>query len=58
MTHEVSHQDTVTGMVYTCPLHPEVRLYKPGMCPKCGMTLVQSRKSIKGINNQILLIEN
>src|ERR1044072_4500268 len=25
---------------YTCPMHPEVILEKPGECPKCGMTLV------------------
>ncbi len=27
-------------MTYTCPVHPEVRKDKPGICPKCGMTLV------------------
>ncbi|MBT9586975.1 efflux RND transporter periplasmic adaptor subunit [bacterium] len=26
--------------VYTCVMHPEVRLPNPGKCPKCGMTLV------------------
>jgi P-type Cu+ transporter len=25
--------------IYTCPMHPEVRLDRPGNCPKCGMTL-------------------
>ena len=25
--------------VYTCPMHPEVRQDKPGVCPKCGMAL-------------------
>lgn len=24
---------------YTCPMHPEVRQYGPGSCPKCGMAL-------------------
>jgi len=24
---------------YTCPMHPEVRQDKPGICPKCGMSL-------------------
>jgi Cu+-exporting ATPase len=24
---------------YTCPMHPEVRLDRPGDCPKCGMAL-------------------
>ena len=26
-------------VVYTCPMHPEVRQDKPGTCPKCGMDL-------------------
>ena len=26
-------------MKYTCPMHPEIVLDKPGSCPKCGMTL-------------------
>ena len=27
------------GVVYTCPMHPEIRQASPGNCPKCGMTL-------------------
>jgi Cu+-exporting ATPase len=27
------------GVVYTCPMHPEVRQDRPGACPKCGMAL-------------------
>jgi P-type Cu+ transporter len=30
---------TTTGVIYTCPMHPEVRQNRPGNCPKCGMTL-------------------
>jgi hypothetical protein len=26
---------------YTCTMHPEVVMDKPGKCPKCGMTLVK-----------------
>jgi hypothetical protein len=26
-------------IVYTCPMHPEVRQSDPGTCPKCGMEL-------------------
>ena len=26
-------------IIYTCPMHPEVRSNKPGACPKCGMAL-------------------
>ncbi len=32
-------------VVYTCPMHPEVQMSKPGNCPKCGMTL--EKKTIK-----------
>jgi P-type Cu+ transporter len=27
------------GMIYTCPMHPEVRQTGPGACPICGMAL-------------------
>ncbi len=27
------------GVMYTCPMHPEVRQPGPGSCPKCGMGL-------------------
>ncbi len=27
------------GIIYTCPMHSEVRQDHPGNCPKCGMTL-------------------
>jgi Cu+-exporting ATPase len=27
------------GVIYTCPMHPEVRQIGPGFCPKCGMAL-------------------
>jgi hypothetical protein len=31
------------GVVYTCPMHPEVRSNAPGRCPKCGMALVVAK---------------
>src|SRR3989304_7626092 len=38
--HESS---TSTGgeKMYTCPMHPEVHRNKPGMCPECGMNLIE-----------------
>jgi P-type Cu+ transporter len=27
------------GTIYTCPMHPQIRLVGPGNCPICGMTL-------------------
>jgi heavy metal-binding protein len=27
-------------VIYTCPMHPEVREVNAGQCPKCGMALL------------------
>ncbi len=32
---------TTQPVVYTCPMHADVRSKTPGNCPKCGMTLVK-----------------
>ena len=31
------------GIVYTCPMHPEIKQNQPGSCPKCGMDLVPEK---------------
>ena len=31
--------EVTAGVIYTCPMHPEVRQIGPGHCPKCGMAL-------------------
>lgn len=36
---EMKH-DQSAGGYYTCPMHPEIKRDKPGMCPECGMALV------------------
>ena len=28
-----------SAVIYTCPMHPEIRQDHPGACPKCGMAL-------------------
>jgi len=33
------------GIIYTCPMHPEVRKTEPGKCPGCGMDLIPEKKS-------------
>jgi len=32
---------------YTCPMHPEVKEDKPGLCVHCGMNLVQMELDVK-----------
>lgn len=27
---------------YTCSMHPKIKSFKPGKCPKCGMALIKS----------------
>ncbi|MDN3677675.1 multicopper oxidase domain-containing protein [Flavobacterium paronense] len=31
---------------YTCIMHPEIHLPKPGNCPKCGMTLIKEKPKV------------
>jgi Cu+-exporting ATPase len=31
--------DQAEGVIYTCPMHPQVRQMGPGNCPICGMAL-------------------
>ncbi len=33
--------------IWTCSMHPEIRLPNPGKCPKCGMTLVRAESKPK-----------
>src|ERR671939_4539 len=37
--HDTHGGAPVAGVVYTCPMHPEVRRHEPGSCPLCGMAL-------------------
>jgi Cu+-exporting ATPase len=39
------------AIIYTCPMHPEVRQDHPGICPKCGMTLEPEQPSLEDDDN-------
>jgi len=32
-------------VIYTCPMHPEVRKTEPGRCPACGMELILRKEA-------------
>lgn len=36
---------------YTCPMHPEIKQERPGMCPECGMGLIPENKKRDGPKN-------
>jgi Cu+-exporting ATPase len=35
------------GIIYTCPMHPEIRQVGPGTCPICGMALEPERAGLE-----------
>ena len=37
--HQAKPSVAKSGVMYTCPMHPEIRQPAPGNCPKCGMAL-------------------
>ena len=40
------HKNNTQEIIYTCPMHPEVRRDMPGMCPECGMAPVPMKKKM------------
>ena len=36
---EAAPKPASAGIIYTCPMHPQIRQTGPGNCPICGMTL-------------------
>ncbi|NOZ48096.1 MAG: hypothetical protein GXO79_15165 [Chlorobi bacterium] len=40
-TKSVQEDHQMEAKMYTCTMHPEVMMDKPGDCPKCGMKLVE-----------------
>jgi len=38
-------QDPSAKVLYTCPMHHQIRSDKPGKCPICGMTLIPMENS-------------
>lgn len=45
----------LSGAVYTCPMHPEIRQTTPGSCPICGMALEPVMPSLDDEENPELV---
>ena len=41
------------GVIYTCPMHPEIRQRGPGHCPICGMALEPEMPTAAGGNPEL-----
>jgi Cu(I)/Ag(I) efflux system membrane fusion protein len=39
------NEEVAQGNIWTCSMHPQIRMEQPGKCPICGMDLVQLVKS-------------
>jgi Cu+-exporting ATPase len=42
------------GVIYTCPMHPQIRQVGPGNCPICGMTLEPVKATVEVGGNREL----
>lgn len=40
MEHPHHHDNQQTVIIYSCPMHPQIKQDKPGNYPKCRMNLV------------------
>ncbi|MDA1018406.1 MAG: efflux RND transporter periplasmic adaptor subunit [Planctomycetota bacterium] len=56
---KTSSEGAAGSEVWTCSMHPQVRLPRPGTCPICGMKLIPTSKltSKKGEGNQYAGLE-
>ena len=44
-THELEQEESG---VWTCSMHPQIKLDKPGKCPICAMDLIPLQKNVSG----------
>ncbi|KTD45524.1 copper efflux ATPase [Legionella rubrilucens] len=42
------------AVIYTCPMHPEIRQSSPGTCPVCGMALEAETITVNEVNPEYL----
>lgn len=54
-THEVVAAPAGAEQVWTCSMHPQVRLDRPGKCPICGMPLIPADAAAYGAGGEAML---
>lgn len=55
---EHNHHNTQENIIYTCPMHPQVRKNEPGRCPACGMELIPEKKNNEHKNHDMQKISH
>lgn len=53
--HEVETAPAGAEQVWTCSMHPQVRLDRPGKCPICGMPLIPAAAAASGAGGEVML---
>ncbi|STX50152.1 copper transporting P-type ATPase [Legionella busanensis] len=48
---EVDFRPASSNVIYTCPMHPQIRQEKPGTCPICGMALEPEEITLEAQKN-------
>ena len=51
-THQ--HIDESINQIWSCAMHPQIRMDKPGACPICGMDLIPLKSSNVEIDDQAI----
>jgi len=54
--HETTADSDATAVVYSCPMHPQIRQPEFGQCPLCGMDLVRLASDAAGDDDSELPI--
>lgn len=44
---DIAQPMEISGVIYTCPMHPEIHQDQPGLCPECAMNLIPEKSGHK-----------
>lgn len=50
-SHEIT-QSSAEKQIWTCSMHPQIKMDKPGKCPICAMDLIPLKKSHQGTSGE------
>ncbi|MFD1187122.1 efflux RND transporter periplasmic adaptor subunit, partial [Pontibacter rugosus] len=56
---ELAHDHEGEGTIWTCAMHPQIRMNEPGQCPICGMDLIPLQEGGATVSaNEIQMTES